>query len=98
MKNFFSAAEKGYGHLGDGNIHLNVTTEDYDKNVTNMIEPYVYEWVSNQKGSVSAEHGLGFKKRDFISYSKSTAAIAMMKQLKQIIDPNNILNPYKVLP
>jgi len=88
----------GYGHIGDGNIHLNITTEDYDKNVTKQIEPFVYEWVAKRSGSVSAEHGLGFKKREFISYSKSPVAVAMMKRLKQTFDPNNILNPYKVLP
>lgn len=88
----------GYGHIGDGNIHLNITTENYDKNVTAKIEPFVYEWVSKRLGSVSAEHGLGFKKRNFISYSKSPEAVSMMHKLKKMFDPNNILNPYKVLP
>jgi len=88
----------GYGHLGDSNIHLNITTEQYDKVITEKIEPFVYEWVSKRNGSVSAEHGLGFKKRSFISYSKSAEAVSMMHKLKTLFDPNNILNPYKVLP
>lgn len=58
----------------------------------------MYEWVSKHNGSVSAEHGLGFKKRDFISYSKSQEAVEMMKKMKKLFDPNGILNPYKVLP
>jgi FAD/FMN-containing dehydrogenase len=75
-----------------------MTIPEYDPAVTSKIEPFVYEWVSRHKGSVSAEHGLGFKKRDFISYSKSPESIAIMKKLKHLFDPKGILNPYKVLP
>lgn len=87
-----------YKILGDGNIHLNITSEQYDKHVVQQIEPFVYEWVAKHRGSISAEHGLGFKKKDYISYSKPVAAISLMRQMKKIFDPNNILNPYKVLP
>lgn len=52
----------GYGHLGDGNIHLNVPVRSYDKRVEKCIEPFVYEWISSHKGSISAEHGLGLSK------------------------------------
>jgi len=88
----------GYGHLGDGNLHLNITTEEYNTDVLNKIEPFIYEWVSKYKGSISAEHGLGFKKRNMIGFSKSESTIHWMHHLKQLFDPNNILNPYKVLP
>ena len=47
----------GYGHVGDGNMHLNITTKEYDDKVMNLIEPFLYEWTSQQKGSISAEHG-----------------------------------------
>mgnify|MGYP003315315722 CR=1 FL=1 len=47
----------GYGHVGDGNMHLNMTSKTYDKNVMAKIEPYLYEWTSNVNGSISAEHG-----------------------------------------
>ena len=47
----------GYGHVGDGNLHLNITTEEYDKNVMDKIEPFVYEWTARYNGSISAEHG-----------------------------------------
>lgn len=50
------------------------------------------------RGSISAEHGLGFKKRQFIYHSKSTSAVKTMQQIKKIFDPNGILNPYKTLP
>lgn len=58
----------------------------------------MYEYTSKLKGSVSAEHGIGFRKPKYIHYSKSRASIDMMKQLKQMMDPKGILNPYKVLP
>lgn len=71
---------------------------EYDHHVMAKIEPFVYEWTCENKGSISAEHGIGFKKRDFIKFSKSDKAIELMKQLKTIFDPKGILNPYKVLP
>lgn len=88
----------GYGHIGDGNLHLNMTTKEFDKEVLNLIEPAVYEWTSKVCGSISAEHGLGFKKRNYIHFSKSSGAVTLMKQMKKLLDPNGILNPYKVLP
>jgi len=75
-----------------------MTAESYNPEMTAKIEPFVYEWVARHKGSISAEHGVGFKKRNFISYSKSDLSIQIMKQLKALFDPKGILNPYKVLP
>ena len=88
----------GYGHLGDGNLHLNFTTNHYSDEVLNLIEPYVYEWTANHCGSISAEHGLGFKKANYIHFSQSSSSVTLMKGLKQLLDPKGILNPYKVLP
>lgn len=47
----------GYGHVGDGNMHLNITSKEYDQQVMDKIEPFLYEWTSKHKGSISAEHG-----------------------------------------
>lgn len=88
----------GYGHVGDGNMHLNITTPAYSQQVMDNIEPFLYEWTSKHRGSISAEHGLGFKKRNYIYYSKSSAAVHLMKQVKKVFDPKGIMNPYKVLP
>ncbi|KAH3684048.1 hypothetical protein WICPIJ_004986 [Wickerhamomyces pijperi] len=85
----------GYGHVGDGNLHLNVAVRHYDKAVEKCLEPFVYEWVSGKNGSISAEHGLGFQKKNYIGYSKSEAEIKLIKQLKGLYDPKAILNPYK---
>lgn len=88
----------GYGHLGDGNLHLNISAAEYDDNVLAQIEPFVYEWTSTHRGSISAEHGLGLMKADKIHYSKSSETVQLMASIKKLFDPNRILNPYKVLP
>ncbi|NWV21931.1 D2HDH protein, partial [Origma solitaria] len=88
----------GYGHLGDGNLHLNITAESYSHSLLDAIEPFVYEWTARCSGSISAEHGLGFKKKHFIQYSKPGEAVALMQQFKAMLDPKGILNPYKTLP
>lgn len=77
----------GYGHMGDGNLHLNIATRRWDKEVEKVIEPFVYEWVGDRNGSISAEHGLGLAKKDYVSYSKNETMIKMMKQLKEMYDP-----------
>nr|XP_034581615.1 probable D-2-hydroxyglutarate dehydrogenase, mitochondrial isoform X2 [Setaria viridis] len=88
----------GYGHLGDGNLHLNILSSKYDDNTLAQIEPFVYEWTSAQRGSISAEHGLGLMKAEKIHYSKAPEAVQLMASIKKLLDSNSILNPYKVLP
>ncbi|XP_077394163.1 D-2-hydroxyglutarate dehydrogenase, mitochondrial [Festucalex cinctus] len=88
----------GHGHLGDGNLHLNITSPSRDAALLAAIEPFVYEWTSARRGSVSAEHGLGLKKRNYIYYSKPGRAVAVMAGIKTMLDPRGILNPYKTLP
>ena len=55
------------------------------------------KFVKDVRGSVSAEHGVGRQKAKYLSYSKSDEMISVMKQIKGVLDPNNIMNPYKVL-
>jgi FAD/FMN-containing dehydrogenase len=50
----------GYGHIGDGNMHLNITSKEYSHAVQDKIEPFLYKWTSQQHGSISAEHGITF--------------------------------------
>lgn len=88
----------GYGHLGDGNLHLNVSVSQYDEKILSQIEPFVYEWTSKKRGSISAEHGVGLMKANEIFYSQSHETVQMMASIKNLMDPNHILNPYKVLP
>ncbi|KAL2010746.1 hypothetical protein VTN00DRAFT_6553 [Thermoascus crustaceus] len=87
----------GYGHMGDSNLHLNVAVRQYNKEVEKAIEPWVYEWIAKRNGSISAEHGLGVAKKEFIGYSQNETNIKLMKQLKNMYDPNGIMNPYKYI-
>lgn len=77
----------GYGHMGDSNLHLNVATRRFDKEVEKQLEPFVYEWIAKHNGSISAEHGLGIAKKAFIGYSRSQTMIRLMKQIKNLYDP-----------
>lgn len=88
----------GYGHLGDSNLHFNVTSKQFDKQIIDLIEPFLYEYICEHRGSISAEHGLGLKKNSHIHYSKKCEAIILMKQIKNLFDPKHLLNPGKVLP
>ncbi|GFF35195.1 putative D-lactate dehydrogenase C713.03, mitochondrial [Aspergillus udagawae] len=87
----------GYGHMGDSNLHLNISVRQYNKEVEKAIEPWVYEWIQKRNGSISAEHGLGLAKKEFIGYSQNDTMLKLMKQLKTLYDPNGIMNPYKYI-
>ncbi len=91
----------GYGHIGDGNLHLNIAiptkTEAPILNlIHNELEPLIYERVAAHKGSISAEHGVGYLKAEHLHFSKNEKTIEMMVKMKKLFDPNNILNPYKM--
>ena len=89
----------GYGHAGDGNIHLNIMTPSAPSTeFEDLLEPYIYEKVSLFNGSISAEHGLGLQKAEKIHFSKSSLAVLYMQSIKSMFDPNHIMNPYKVYP
>lgn len=90
----------GFGHMGDDNLHFNclVKGKKKDPEVVKMIEPFIYEWISNHNGSISAEHGLGLLKYQYLHYSKGQKAIELMKGIKKLFDPNEIMNPYKYYP
>lgn len=79
-------------------MHLNITSPEFSSKLLAEIEPFVFEWISKHNGSISAEHGIGFKKTKFLKFSKNETAISTMAQIKKLMDPNHILNPYKVLP
>lgn len=81
-----------FGHLGDGNIHLGIGPAP-DKH---GVETLVYERLGQVNGSVSAEHGIGLEKREFLPHSRSEAEIVVMRSIKQALDPGNILNPGKI--
>jgi FAD/FMN-containing dehydrogenase len=89
----------GYGHFGDGNIHVNVATHQYESAVVAQIEPYIYELVREHGGSISAEHGVGVLKASQMGrFAKTPAEMVLLRKIKTLLDPQGILNPYKVLP
>lgn len=97
LKGFNNISVSGFGHLGDGNLHLNVETEKFSREILDAIEPWLFKWTSERGGSISAEHGIGFKKRSYVGLGKSPAAISLMKSIKHQLDPTGIMNPYKVI-
>ena len=85
------------GHLGDSNIHFIVGAGSADPDLRHRVEEIVYAGVGKRQGSISAEHGIGLEKRDFLSYSRNATEIALMRTLKRALDPDNILNPGKII-
>ncbi|MDE3114095.1 MAG: FAD-binding oxidoreductase [Pseudomonadota bacterium] len=91
-----------FGHLGDGNIHFNLSVPKGADNATYLarweeISRAVHDLVHRFGGSISAEHGLGVMKRDEILRYKSQTEMDVMRTLKRTLDPNGILNPGKVV-
>ncbi|KAK5646930.1 hypothetical protein RI129_005394 [Pyrocoelia pectoralis] len=87
----------GFGHLGDGNIHLQVSVKEFSKQMKQHIETFLFKKIKELNGSISAEHGVGFLKAPHLSSIKNESSFKLMKSLKALMDPNAILNPYKVL-
>jgi FAD/FMN-containing dehydrogenase len=91
-----------FGHIGDGNLHVNVMKpDDMDAAAfharTHELDAHLMDLVRRHHGSVSAEHGIGLLKRDWIGHTRSEAELAIMRDIKRALDPNGILNPGKVL-
>jgi len=84
-----------FGHMADGNLHLVIAAGD-DPATRARIERMVYEPLAAIGGSVSAEHGIGLEKRNYLPLSRTPAEIATMKLIKRALDPKGILNPGKV--
>ena len=86
-----------FGHLGDNNIHISVQCDGARTDRLELIEKHVYETLKPYRGAISAEHGIGMEKRAWLPVSRSTEEIELMKTLKRAMDPQNILNPGKVI-
>ncbi len=91
-----------FGHIGDGNLHLNIlkpaslSNEEFFKECKN-VDPEMFELIKKHSGSISAEHGIGLLKKDFLEFSRSKIEIELMKEIKKAFDPKGIMNPGKVI-
>ncbi|TDQ83901.1 FAD/FMN-containing dehydrogenase [Dongia mobilis] len=86
-----------FGHIGDSNLHICVSVPYRAGEGMHDVDELVYATVRDFEGSVSAEHGIGTLKRDYLGHSRSPAEIAVMRRLKAALDPRGILNPGKVI-
>ena len=91
-----------FGHIGDGNIHYNLSMLDSAQNAafiaqSQEVNSIVYDIVHGLNGSISAEHGLGQLKRNEINQYKSALELELMRSIKHTLDPNNLMNPGKVI-
>ena len=90
-----------FGHIGDGNVHLNILKPEHLPKEEffakcHHVSQWVFEIVKRYGGSVSAEHGVGLLKKDYLQYSRSPEEIALMRAIKTVFDPNGVMNPGKV--
>ena len=90
-----------FGHIGDGNLHIDILKpegmekEEFIKKCKQS-DQTLFSIVQKHNGSISAEHGVGMLKRDYLNYTRSPEEVEIMKGIKAVFDPNGILNPGKV--
>ena len=90
-----------FGHAGNGNIHVNLLTDPDDSRLLAQAEnclQEVFQLVLELEGTLSGEHGIGLVKRDYVAKELDAVSLAYMKSIKQVFDPDNILNPGKSFP
>ncbi|MDU7588102.1 MAG: FAD-linked oxidase C-terminal domain-containing protein, partial [Acidovorax sp.] len=91
-----------YGHLGDGNLHFNVSAPAGIapaawQRETDAVNQLIHDAVAEMRGSISAEHGIGQLKRHEMALYKTPAELEVMRRIKQALDPQGLMNPGKVL-
>ena len=97
LKRWPSAHVSFYGHVGDSNVHICVSAPYAPGEDMHDVDAIVYGVLGRYAGSISAEHGIGTLKRDYLHLSRTPQELALMRGLKQALDPRGILNPGKVI-
>lgn len=90
-----------YGHAGDGNVHVNILKDSLDDSRWRAVETAVREILEltvSLGGTISGEHGIGYSQRGFLPIALSSLEIRLMREIKRVFDPRNILNPGKIFP
>jgi glycolate oxidase len=89
-----------FGHAGDGNVHIDILKDDieYDrwKSMLPEIKKEIYKRAISLGGTITAEHGIGYLRKDYLSMALSSDEIELSKRIKSAFDPNMILNPGKI--
>lgn len=98
----YAIRQISYGHAGDGNIHVNVLTDDTDRAVREeKLQPAIeaiFELATGLGGTITGEHGVGCAQSRYLSMCRDPVAMATMQAIKDAFDPKGLLNPGKVLP
>ncbi len=91
-----------YGHAGDGNLHVNIIKGDMTDDNWNTEVPKgireIFELTVSLKGTLSGEHGIGYVQKNYMDIAFNNVQLQLMKSIKNVFDPDNILNPGKILP
>jgi FAD/FMN-containing dehydrogenase len=82
-----------FGHIGEGNLHLNLVRCALDEDREHALYASMMELIARLGGNVSSEHGVGTRKRDYLTMSRTDADIAAMRAVKTAFDPTGYLNP-----
>jgi glycolate oxidase len=101
LKSRFDVRIPCFGHVGDGNIHVNMMVPHDDADAVRRAraaERELFHGVVAMEGSISGEHGIGFSKAAYLGLELAPETIALMKRIKRAFDPNGILNPGKIFP
>ena len=101
LKRRFALPIPSFGHVGDGNIHVNIMVDPQNTDEVRRAreaERVLFEGVVALDGSISGEHGIGFSKAPYVGLQLTPETIAIMKQVKAAFDPHGILNPGKMFP
>ncbi|MHB8843764.1 MAG: FAD-binding oxidoreductase [Nitrospirota bacterium] len=85
-----------FGHAGDGNIHLNIMLDEDERPRAEQAAKEIFETVLRLQGSITGEHGIGTTKAAFLPLEAGEHGLAVMRKIKQALDPNNVLNPGKI--
>jgi glycolate oxidase len=91
-----------YGHAGDGNLHVNIVKENMSEEAWHTEIPKgireIFELTVSLKGTLSGEHGIGYVQKDYMDIAFSKVQMDLMRNIKNVFDPNHILNPRKIFP
>ena len=90
-----------FGHVGDGNLHINILKPEALNHAEfvqrcEQVNQLLFANIAKYQGSISAEHGVGLTKKPYLSYTRDAIELEYMRSLKQVFDPNNIINPGKI--